>query len=389
MVLMWGLALVASGGKALAKDYSIEEADFTVQLNVNGRAEITETRVYNFDGSFSWAEMWINLAGKCVKSTSCPDYVISGITVTGDSDNFTTEIKNRQLYIKWFYRALDETKTFVLKYTVENAVTAHPDAAEFYWKLIGDKWDKGIKKVTAKVYLPVPAPDDQIWGFGHGVLSGRVTIPNSSEVDFAADNLPPKQMFEVRVLYPKSIGPIQRQSSQTLVEILEEEKRWGEQTRNKTREASYKLIAVLMAAGIVTLLALGRAGYWIILWRKYGDDARLPEVNLAGTLHEPPSVLTPLGVEALMHWSLKPTGRSITATVIELMRKKVITFTSEKKSRFLGLGNVEDFSLKLIRKSAVGLNEPEKKLVEFFLCQISFRGSCGLLRGVFLSLLFF
>src|SRR4030065_208967 len=87
--------------RVLAKDYSIEEADFTVQLNVNGRAEITETRVYNFDGSFSWAEMWINLAGKCVKSTSCPDYVISGITVTGDSDNFTTEIKNRQLYIKW------------------------------------------------------------------------------------------------------------------------------------------------------------------------------------------------------------------------------------------------------------------------------------------------
>jgi len=43
-------------GKVAAKDYSIESADIQVQLNLDGSADITETRTYDFDGSFSWAE---------------------------------------------------------------------------------------------------------------------------------------------------------------------------------------------------------------------------------------------------------------------------------------------------------------------------------------------
>jgi len=50
---------------ASAKDYSIKTADFKVQLQEDGSAEVTETRTYYFDGSYSWADEWIDLSSKC------------------------------------------------------------------------------------------------------------------------------------------------------------------------------------------------------------------------------------------------------------------------------------------------------------------------------------
>ena len=47
-----------------AKDYSITNADFTVQINSDGSADVTEIRTYYFDGSFSWADEWLNLGNK-------------------------------------------------------------------------------------------------------------------------------------------------------------------------------------------------------------------------------------------------------------------------------------------------------------------------------------
>jgi len=47
-----------------AKGYSITSADFKVQLNADGSADVVETRAYQFDGSFSWADEWINLKSK-------------------------------------------------------------------------------------------------------------------------------------------------------------------------------------------------------------------------------------------------------------------------------------------------------------------------------------
>ena len=58
-LLVFALLLTFTPQNVKAKDYSITEANFLVQLNKDCSADITETRTYNFDGSFSWAEMWI------------------------------------------------------------------------------------------------------------------------------------------------------------------------------------------------------------------------------------------------------------------------------------------------------------------------------------------
>jgi len=357
------LFLVLLPVKTEAKDYSIEKVGFTVQLNEDGSADITEARTYKFDGSFTWADERIDLTGKCEGQQTCSDYVISNVAVTG-ADNITTSTGPHELNVKWYYRAVDETKNFVLKYRVENAVTGHPDISEFYWKLIGDGWVKGSGLVTATIYLPSPAPDDRIWGFGHGPLNGKVNIPDNRTVTFTAENLPPKQMFEVRVLYPKSGISGARESTQTLAQILDEEKKWGQETRKKVWFYNLWVLAAGLIAFGISVRAMWRTIYWVRMWRKYGDDAPLPEINLAGTLHEPPSELPPVAVETLMNMGTTATGKSITATLLDLMHKKTITLIPPEGKTFWGTGK-KDFSLKLERGKVKNLNEPEEKLINF------------------------
>jgi len=128
---------------------------------------------------------------------------------------FLSRDEGSRYYIKWFYDAANTSKTFTIKYTIDNAVLVHKDIVEFYWKLIGDEWDKGVSFVEAKIYLPEGGFDnssdeekgkENIHGFGHGSLNGKVDILSKNQINFSAQNLPSKQFFEVRALFDRVIS---------------------------------------------------------------------------------------------------------------------------------------------------------------------------------------
>lgn len=123
---------------SFAKDYSIPSADFLVQINPDGSANVTETRTYNFDGSFSWADEWIELQESRITNFELREgttrYVQSNLETAG---NYSVKNEGYRIYIKWHYLAFNESKTFTLNYKIENAVTNHEDISEFNWQLIG------------------------------------------------------------------------------------------------------------------------------------------------------------------------------------------------------------------------------------------------------------
>jgi len=131
------------------------------------------TRVYDFDGSFSWADEWISTKG----------YELRDFQVKGAS-NYEVAPQNDRIYIKWYYIAFNEEKTFTLTYKILDAVTNQKDISEFYWQLVGDQWVKDTATVFAKVHLPYPAPNDQVWAFGHGPLTGKINIVSNNEIQF-------------------------------------------------------------------------------------------------------------------------------------------------------------------------------------------------------------
>jgi uncharacterized membrane protein len=329
------LALVPQ--TAFAKDYSITSADINININSDGSATFSETRTYNFDGSYSWADLKIPLAAKC---TGCVSYKISNISLKDELrsyDQSTAETPNSynysigsDFYIKWVYAALNTTKTFTLTYTIENAVTNHTDVSEFYWQVIGDKWDKGTENVSVTVNLPGIYESETLHAFGHGPLNGKVAIPDNKTATFSATNVPAKQFVEVRVLFPKMISAFNTQTSDmTLASILAEEEGFIISSRNKNRY-------MLLYPTVATLIPIGFLIYWLYRWKKIGDDDPLPEVNLSGSLHEPPGDLDPSLVEALVSTNMEPTKNSLVATVLSLAQKKFLTITNEKQAKSFG-----------------------------------------------------
>jgi uncharacterized membrane protein len=310
---------------ALAKDYSIPKANFDVILKTDGSARVTETREYSFNGSYSWADEWI-------PKNNIKFQISSFQLLEGDKEYLavTTDVNNPghyyfvdqgdRVYIKWYYEAQNERKTFTLHYTITSAIVNHSDIAEFYWQLIGDQWPKGTGNVTATVHLPEAAPDNQIWGFGHGPLNGVVSISDNQTVTFSATNLPPKKFFEVRVLFPK-LANVGSTGSSNLANILAEEKGFGDDTRRKSVVSLVVHGALSLVCILLALLAIFRVLHWYGIWEKVGKDTVLKPTNLADKLHEPPSDMHPALVEALMAWGLKVSGKSVAATVIELAER--------------------------------------------------------------------
>jgi uncharacterized membrane protein len=170
VILVFIASVFIKNSSGLFKRYYINNVDFQVKLISSGQAVITETRTYRFFGSFSWADLWIDLSGKCSSAISCPNYEINDISVFDENgvypaDRIITTVNPNRFYLKWFYTARNQTKTFVIRYTVVNAQTDHPDIREFYWQLIGEGWSKSSAKVTADVYFPKPVPSNGVWAF--------------------------------------------------------------------------------------------------------------------------------------------------------------------------------------------------------------------------------
>ena len=213
---------------ALAKSYTIDPIQIDATVNRDGSMDVTETRSYNFDGSYTFAYQSIHKTGGDSSDTGRSDpYLLRDIRICEEGSTPTcyrqlplTEAAQAddarpagtyyvredadQYYVKWFYAARDETIQFQLKYTVTNAVTLQSDADELYWQLIGSAWEIGEQNITASIHLPSGIPDDQIKAWAHGPLSGRVSIPTADLIAFSVPSVPAGQFFEARILLPSA-----------------------------------------------------------------------------------------------------------------------------------------------------------------------------------------
>ena len=102
--------------------------------------------------------------------------------------------------LQWFFDAEDERRTFDISYTVRNAATVAPDVAEVYWKWVGETHPE-IDLVTAT--LTVPAGDGEVLAWGHGELTGEVTVDGDT-VRWVAPDVPDGSFVEGRVAIPSS-----------------------------------------------------------------------------------------------------------------------------------------------------------------------------------------
>jgi len=179
--------------------------------------------------------------------TKTPEYFQSGTGKNGDTGIYSKTGIENGTRIKMYNETIDSVTSFYLEYTIENAIVKHVDIAEFYYTLVGDKFDDDIEKVVIKINAPTAS--ESFKSFAHGPLYGNVSESNHKTSTITISDLSSNTPISVRVLFDANYVKVNEKketNAYALNSILEIEE-------NHKKEAERKLSRVLITKKSITI----------------------------------------------------------------------------------------------------------------------------------------
>ncbi len=368
---------------------SLDMQQVTQELTLYPDASVKVTEHLTIDFQGGWEGFFINVPqnfGTRVTEVSVwedgrpyqyhpgPDY--------GPPGTYLVREQGDSVLIDWSLQAQNETRTFMVSYRVLNVVRVHNDIAEFYRKFISEENGLRIGQVRIHLTLP-PGAENQVQGtdiliFGHGPLEGEVQFAGPGEVAWEVQPLPPYTFLEGRVLMPPGLfpqAPPELYSGQDArASILAQEAQWA-------READRKRLLARLEIGLAILAVLGSMVLVYIMWLRSGR--KFPTQFQGDYYRDLPATYSPAELGVLWNFG-PPRARDITATLLDLARRKVLFIqeeTVDKKGLFRS-GEIKLYRMILKRrdlltagdKSEEGtlqLRTHEKSLLDFIFTHIS------------------
>ena len=326
LTLFFILSILVTLG--FSKSYTINQININAEILTDGSLQVTESRTYIFIGSFKWADYQIPLdkLGE-VKLFSLKEgsqnYYETNDELPG---SYYIEDKGDTFYVRWFYHAKDQTRTFVLKYLVTDAVTVYNDVAELYYKFIGVANQKDIGFVTIDIKLPQYAAQDIVKMWAHGPLHGLIDF-NNGNVELSINPMPSEQYLEARIVFPPAWVPYAQKiiKSDKLMDIVDEEKLWVDEANKEREKAKEDLrmklekeqeaLPIAVAVSIISLL--------LVLWlyNKYGKAFEVPfdlKVDSEIPRNNHPTILN------CLYFNKQVYGSALSTTIFDLAQRDII-----------------------------------------------------------------
>ena len=361
---------------AQSKSYRIERVEILAQVNSDGSMTIRERRTYRFKGRFRWADYRLPIKGfSGIEDFSLRDN--DGAYRPGQSDERGTyQVKKSEdeFYVKWFYRASNETRTFVLSYKITDLLRVYPDVSELYFMFIGPGWDRATGKVSITVKLPEGAGRDEIHAWAHGPLRGNVSIRDASTVQLDISNLPRHRYWEGRILFPTRLVPGLAMTSHIPQRdlIIAEESRWAQEANQARTRARQELAARkqrwLTWSVILAVIALVGVVFWMRIFQQFG---RAYPTTFRGKFYSDiPTDLPPALISYFVN-NRSVSGSAMPATIFDLARRGILTIAEENTTKKTLFGNKEKKQYVLgldreaVEKRAASLEPFEKEVLDF------------------------
>lgn len=381
-VVLMSVALVfaslgANPQQAEAKSYTMPEVNISADATTDASLNVIETRTFDFDGSFTavwWtfsklpADANLKINGAYISYASTPKDTMVSLSEVAFSlgwrdaggpgrDSYSFDSPKNTVYV--FFDASDEVVDIKLDYTIENGVTAYKDVGEVYWKYVGDQWAEDSNNITMTLRVPVPsgttvAPGDNVRAWGHGPLTGSVTVNPDGTILYKVDKVSAGQFAEARVTFPRDWltnleNPSALSYSNTLKldSILEEEQEWADQAN---RERMYSL-ALVIACVILSLLLI-----LLAVWKffKYGKEYK-PDFTDEFWRDVPSKEDHPLVMARLWRWNVEDkndfAGAIMYLSHIGAVQMRQGSFEEKGKT-------VEDYYLVKVPEVAETLTDP-------------------------------
>lgn len=350
LALLAALCVIALPVRALASDrsYEITQVDIDATVDADGTLHVTETRTFDFDGSFNgvyWdipqgfnsnndkdVEVSVTSAGESTSGSLVP------FTESDSASNNTYTVSDwgSTMHLKVYTAHRDEKAKITISYDATGIATRWDDTGELYWKFVSDGWDVKSQNVTCTLHLPVPAGEsvsggDNVRAWGHGPLDGTVSF-SGNDVVFQSPGVGTSEYAEMRVTFPASwLSSTERTSGSKLDSILSDEQRWADEAnarRARARFFVYGTGGIGAAAAVVTVVLS------VAKKRKYNRDNE-PDFK-DKYFRDVPTADHPAVLGALYNGG-SATGKELTATLMHLTDSgfiKLEKVTTKKKGIF-------------------------------------------------------
>jgi uncharacterized membrane protein len=332
------------------RDYSLTKADINVHLKQGGDIDIKESISYTFEGCFSEVFREIN-----IPRDKLPNHpYISELNAECSPE---CKVYDREYEIAGnFNRICDRDAEFFINFTVLNGVVIGKDVAEFHYKIWGEEWEKPLQKLNGKITLPENINTDNVMVYFNpeGIVKEYKFEKNS--IIFEAKSL--NSYLEVRLLMPKDsfIG-----DNFIFNEDLEKQNVIQIQEFYIIKYNILLTFLVPLFLGIILFLIL----FPVKLYKRYGKE---PKIDYKAIYErEPIKGIKPYVINSLCVGKLGNVDtNAITATLLDLVRRKHIELEDISKKRKLFFGTKKDLLFKFKQNSKDKLSEPEKKIYSFF-----------------------
>lgn len=338
---------------AEARTLEMENVSHHLTINPDASVTVIEYLTVRFDGEWhgfyreipvnqgtSLTDISVSESGQNYQFNPGSEYGPAGTFLVKQTDGLTT--------IDWSIDAQDETRVFILRYRVMNAVKIHKDVAEFYRKFIGETNAQALNNVLVTAVLP-PGAENYTQGkdiliFGHGPLEGEVKFSSKNEVTWQVEKLPANTFLEGRVLMPAALFPQAPQAvftnQEKLAAIMAEEKGWAEEADKERNKARGQMGAGALAV-LASLIAV------IYMWFK--SARKFPTVFDGDYYRELPADYSPAELAVLWHYG-DPQTKDLTATILDLARRNVLSIQEEEFEKRGLFGSKEITTYRIILK---------------------------------------
>lgn len=265
---------------------------------------------------------------------------INGVSSdSGASAAYTTYGSNGNMVLKIGdkNRVVTGAQEYTIDYTLQNVVAFFDNDDELYWDVNGDQWAQPVDSVTAVVHLP-----------GDVKLSSQkpVCYANAAIRDSTSCSI--SRSGNDITVHAGRLG-----AGQTLTYVIGFQKGYFSPATSLDFLRDYSTLLLLVLGIPLLSFAVG-----LVWWWARGRDA--PGKGTIVPQYTPPENMLPLEAGALADFSVD--NRDITATFIDLARRKYIKIIEKRQDRPI-LKDKITYSLELLNPDASALSVYERTLL--------------------------
>ena len=325
LLALCGIALMTvSVARAQDKSVVVERRDADMTIHTDGSVEVVETWSVQFQGGpfrFAFREIPFNRISSLRfegVSEKGIEYTRAG---TQEPNTFRVDFASGGRTIYWYFEpATNQTRTFQLRYTLQDALRIYNDGDQFWWQFIEADRAYPIEASRVTVHLPSNFPQDQIIATTYENFheTNGAQVVNGNTVGFNGGPFGQGVSWEIRVQFPHGVVTQSKQSWQAVDDRIVAERELAAQRVERFSFYSWLAAFLILIGGGLGLL---------VLWFVTGRDTAvaLPAEFLNAPPDAPPGsgkILTPALAGTLI--DEEANVRDVLATLIDWAQRGII-----------------------------------------------------------------